>query len=417
MIFRFIRVIIIIFSLATFLLSVFALVGSYKAEGWLTGTYLIDFHLTQVDLPQLLSVVGHKRDNVPLPFEAAELFQNHRRNPGFVQDSSNVDESQSANNFKAVGIANAKEAAVTQSVIAAATGTGTTSTQATGGPQSGPNGQANGFYSTVSEVIQDIADNLHYRDLGLADVYSLSFFGYCRGYRVGNSSSTNDVFDNSKVNFTWCSPPKTGYKFDPLTVIKDEITNMINGDVQGAPDGTVPQLSTQVKSELKVLVNNLDDATLHLPSGVQEYLPTVNNLTVASMAMLFVVAVLGFISIIIQVLAMCLSPDDCCASFLNFMGQCFMFVFTLVTAGLITGTYLTVRDKVNAVTSEWGMRAFISINLYAFIWSAAVAALLVVIFSALGSCCGLFGTHRRMYTRVAPFAAAAVPYYGKRTTI
>ncbi|CAN3353559.1 hypothetical protein DICA3_A07426 [Diutina catenulata] len=397
MMFKIFRVILIVFSLGTMLLSIMALIGSYQNQKWLTQTYLADFHLTQLNLAELFSVVD-KRDRIPQSKEASAHFDP----ASHTAPGSNPDLPTKVHNKAVAG-----------TVVAHGDG----SLETLGAPVSGAKqtGDLNsGYYSTVADVINKIAHNMNYRDLGLADVYSVGYFGYCRGYSTSNTSVTTQkgdspkVFDNSHVNFTWCSPPKTGYKFDPLTVIREEIANMVNGDVKGAEQVKVPKLTTEEKSQLKVLANHLNYENLNLPNSLQKDIDNLQRITFASMVMIFIVAVFGFVTIVTQLLGMCMSPHACWTSFLNCLFQIFIFLFALVTAGLVTGAYIYVRRQVNKATDQFGIRAFLSINFYAFIWSTVASSLLVVIFGILGNCCGFFGTRRRMYRALPPLAAAAI---------
>lgn len=183
---------------------------------------------------------------------------------------------------------------------------------------------------------------------------------------------------------------------------------MVNGDVKGAEQVKVPKLTTEEKSQLKVLANHLNYENLNLPNSLQKDIDNLQRITFALMVMIFIVAVFGFVTIVTQLLGMCMSPHACWTSFLNCLFQIFIFLFALVTAGLVTGAYIYVRRQVNKATDQFGIRAFLSINFYAFIWSTVASSLLVVIFGILGNCCGFFGTRRRMYRALPPLAAAAI---------
>ena len=333
----------IIFSIAAAILSVFGLIGSYKNESYLTGIYLIDVHLSGLKLSKLFDVNNFKRDLPVLVNEALVL-----------EDRASSDVSA----------------------------------------------------SDITTIIENIVDNLNYQDLGLADVYSVSFWGYCRGKATNDKVSnplkkvTND-FDNNKINFTYCSKPTPGYKFDPLTVLKHEINDTINNSVDGN-DAVSLAISSTVKLELSQLVDNLSYKNLNLPGNLNKDLTLLNNITRAAFALTLVGVILSFLSVIIQLLGCFMSPDNCCLSFLNFFFEALTFIILLVGAALSTGAYIYVRKEVNNATSDYGVKSFLSIQYYAFAWSGAVAALLVVIFNLLGHCCGMFGTHRHRYRTVAP---------------
>ncbi|KAJ9094583.1 hypothetical protein QFC19_007881 [Naganishia cerealis] len=339
--FKFFRFLLIIFSIAAAILSVFALIGSYKNELYLTDIYLIDVHLSGLKLSKLFDVNNFKRELPPLVNEALILEE-----------------------------------------------------------------RADVSSSEITTAINNIVDSLTYQELGLADVYSISFWGYCRGTATNDKianplKKVTNNFDNNKVNFTYCSKPTPGYKFDPLTVLKHEINDTINDTVDG--NGVVSSaIGSTVKQQLTQLVDNLSYENLNLPGNLKKDLTLLNNLTRAAFALTIVGVVLSFLSVIIQLLGCFMSPDNCCLSFLNFIFEALTFIILLVGAALSTGAYLYVRKEVNNATSDYGVKTYLSIQYYAFAWSGAVAALLVVIFNLLGHCCGLFGTNRNRYRTVAP---------------
>lgn len=404
--FKVFRVILILLTLATTLLSIFALTGSYKNESYLTNTYLININLSNLDLSKILKLDEFpKRDLEHLTNELGKRTDLVARSNEISEPVAEKRDVQSwANNIKT-------DAANVATQIATVLGTSVPTAVASALPASVtsslPQAISGGYFTTVQAVISDIINNFTYDQLGLADVYTISYWGYCRG--MTTSKKTYDTklnkylkpFDNDKVNVTWCSKPQAAYALDPLGLIKAELNNTINDKLSDLPSA----LTATAKSEIKVLLDNITYETLDFPDDLQKKIKVLNNVTKASFAILVVVCVLGFLSLIIQCLAFCFSPSSCCLSFLNFLFESVIFILAVVAAALITGAYLFVRQKVNDETKEYGVKTFLSINFYAFIWSGVVAALLVVIFSLLGHCCGCFGTGRRRYKKVEPEAA------------
>lgn len=248
--------------------------------------------------------------------------------------------------------------------------------------------------SDSSNLISQITQ-LDYSDLGLADVYQLSFWGYCKGSINGTTKtlSSNEVgkqFDNSNVNITWCSKPKVGYKFDPLVVFKQELNSTLQEGVS----------STVLSQEISYLLENLTYDNLNLPGDLSSKIKLFGNLQVAAFGLLLAGAVLAVISIIIQLLGCFMSPDSCCLSFLNFLFECLIFIVLLVGSILITFTMSYTKTEINKNTDDYGVKSFLSINFYAFIWSGAVAALLCTFFNLLGHCCGLFSTGRKKFRSI-----------------
>lgn len=337
--FKFFRFLLIIFSLAAALLSTFALIGSYKNELYLTQIYLLDFHLSGLKLSKLIDSNKFKR----------EL-------PALVMESLDT--------------------------------------------------QERDISGDITNTINSLVDNLTYDQLGLADVYSISFWGYCRG-KATNDKIANPLkgatadFDNNKLNFTYCSPPSPGYKFDPLKVLKHEIKDAVDDKIDGAPEIN-NNISDAVKQNLNQLLDNLSWDSLNLPGDLKKKLNMLNSITTASFALILVGVILSFLSVIVQLLGCFMSPDNCCLSFLNFIFESITFILLLIGVALSTGAYLYVRKTVNKDTDDFGVKSYLSIQFYALAWSGVAAALLVVIFNLLGHCCGLFGTNRNRYRTVSP---------------
>lgn len=422
MLFGFFRAIIVFFTLALTVLSVFALTGSYANKSYLTGTYLIDVQLQHLNLSKILNATafGSKRDLngfaprddfTELPTRTL-VESNPKRELGDLAGTASSLLSEVATNTGLVAsvtselAGNSAIASVTgNSQVQSLVGAATSAAAAVATGASVPD-EINGLLNNVESVINDIIDRFSYSELGLADVYSVSFWGYCRGNVSEDAKSITDLgklsdaFDNSKTNITWCLKPTPAFKFDPLEIIKHELNNSIDGVVDGS--GLPVQLTNSAKLELKVLVDNISYENLDLPGSIELYLNTLHGVTTASFIIMLVVCCLGFISTVLQLLAFCCSPNNCCLSFLNFLLLFVTFVLSIVSGGLATGCYMYVRKVVNENTSDYGVRSYLSMNFYAFAWSAAVAGLLSVIFHLLGHCVGMFSTGRRRYRAVGP---------------
>ncbi|CAK9439029.1 uncharacterized protein LODBEIA_P32530 [Lodderomyces beijingensis] len=409
------RVVLVFFSLATLILTAFAVAGSYKNKGYLTGTYLINFHLSGLDLRQIISaqIGSSKRDVVVVGGGGERLFNRDAVEPQVEVEMMAKRETTTAaptpsniNDWINLATSIANQPDFTAQVASIASNAGISV------PTSLPTDGDGGFYTTVQAAIADLLNNVTPEQLGIADVYSASYWGYCRGEKVSNGTAAPDNsfgrfldenFDNSNVNYTWCSPPTAGFFFDPITIFKQEMNRTIDGISVDSQSTLVNELSTQYKNELRVLIDSITPEDLNLPGSLQDDLQLLNRLTVASFALMICAAALAFISIVIQFMGCCLSPDNCCLSFLNFMFQFLLFLLSILAAGLVTGTYVFVRRKINDEVGEWGIKSFLSINFYAFAWSAAASALLLVLFSLLGHCFGICG--RRSYRKVQTNAA------------
>lgn len=352
--FKFFRFILIVFSLAAAILSVFAITGSYANKSYLTDTYLINVHLDKLDLSKLL------------------------------------DDSKLTKRDWASQIVDATGSDSAASAVSAAQGAVETLIQ-----QGADDAQ---------DIVNQIMD-LTYDELGLSNVYQVSYWGYCKGDIEGDSKEKNGGFDNSNINYTWCSDPKVGYRFDPVEVLKTELNETLQKGVIG--DSSI---SARIRADISYLVDNLNYDTLNLPGGLEKQIKRLNDVSVASFGMLLAGAVLAFISVVIQLLGCFMSPDSCCLSFLNFLYECLVFVILLVGSILATFTYAYARGKVNDETDDYGVKTYLSTNFYAFAWSSAAAAFVCTLFNLLGHCCGLFNTGRKKFKSVAHSAVPDMGY-------
>lgn len=366
MIFGAFRVIIGFFTFAAAILSVFALVGSYKDNKFLNNTYLINFQLTQLNLSTLLN--------------AAEFSSTGKRDEGLLFTPIDLE----------------------KRVVATTTGwTGQLATTTTVGVSTATAVSTSGYLTTVQAVIQDIQSRFLYTDLGLADVYTIGYWGYCRGTVNSNlvrnvgTGVTYKTFDNSGLNITWCSKPHFDFTFDPLTVFKHELNNTIQGKSDGPSSS--PTLTTAAKSELQVLLDNVSYSNLNLPGSMEKDLKSWKNVTKASCIILLVVCVMSLISTIIQILAFCFSPNHCMLSFLNFLFLFATMVLSFITAVMATALNLFIRNEVNKHTDTFGVKSFVSINYYAFVWSAIVAGAFAIVWFLIGHCFGLCGSGRKRF--------------------
>ena len=432
MIFKIFRVILIILSLIVAILQLFAITGSYKNQNYLTDTYLINFHLDNLNLGAVIDYSKlTKRELQEISTPVNYFDKTKKRSPSAPskreaqesgwyylpgsQTTQSAGDSQSASASSATTAATSHQTATSVSKwwnqasgTAAVSGETNLPTTVTNIGQSGETTLASqatdgsstsgGYYTTVAQAVRDLLSNVSPQQLGMAQVYSIGYWGYCRGYVV-QSGDNNKVFDNDHVVYTWCSKAKVNFFFNPLTVFLDEMKKTVKGVGIDAQSTYISELSYTQRSELQVLIDSLQQDDLNLPGNLDKNLNTLHNLTSASFGLLFSVAILSLISVIIQLFAFCFSPEKCCLSFLNFLFQSIICLLAIVGAGIATGTYQYVRSQVNDNTDIYGVKSFLSVNFNAFIWSAAVASMLVVFFNLLGHCCGLFG-HRKHYRTI-----------------
>lgn len=317
--FRLVRLILIILALATTLLSIFAIIGSYKNEVYLTKIYLVDIHMT---------------------------------------------------NFKLGKVLNLDELGVTFS---------------------------------QQDVLDKILDQFTYDKLGLSQVYSASFWGYCKGSVKGNDSSMKG-FDNSNIDFTWCSPAKAGYYFDPLEIFKKDM----NDTIQKSDSGSYI-LDDLAKKYLGEIVDNLSYKSMGLPGNMQDNLTLLNNLTKAGFALLFITAILLVLFVIFQMLGCIFSPENLCYSCINFSFEVFIFVCATVGSALLTGAYYYVRRTFNNNLSDFGVKSFLSVAFYALCWSTCASTVIILIFNLIAHCCGFTFRRNRYKSLQQPVDLNSMP--------
>ncbi|CCE82279.1 Piso0_001997 [Millerozyma farinosa CBS 7064] len=256
--------------------------------------------------------------------------------------------------------------------------------------------------SDLDSAISDVVGDVSYKDLGLSDVYSVSFWGYCRG-SVKGSEKSKDGFDNTNVNFTWCSKPTPGYFVDPLSIFRHELNRTVNKEVSG--DDVI---SSTIRTDLSTIVDNMTYKNLDLPGSLYDNLKLLNNLTKASFALILISIILAFISVVIQIVGCCVDPSNCCLSVLNFVLQFATFLTGAIGAGIATGAYYYVRGQINSNTKSYDIKSFLSIAFYAFVWSSVASSILVILFSLIGHCCGSCGG--RKYKAVSPASSPDMGY-------
>ncbi|PSK40397.1 hypothetical protein C7M61_000032 [Candidozyma pseudohaemuli] len=417
----FFRCLVLFFTIASIVLCPWAIVGSYKNQSHLTENYLIGVQITGLDVGKLFAGANLKikRDfanmprNVdvkPTPTVTESLVTAFPKRD-VVSDIESALGNVGGDITSAVGGINVDSLTAQ---VASATNDVNTDEIASKISELAASASIPDSLATIAAGladgidIQSVVSELDYRDLGLADYYSVSYWGYCRGYMNG-VNGTDELLDNlgdfgknfnkDDVKFVWCSSPKPGFKFDPLDLVKREMTNAVTNSVDGF-NGLPQELSTTIKAQLLAIIASVDYEDLNLPGDLKDKLTLLNNITRAALAMLIAGTGLAFISFLFQSVGLCCSPNNSCLSCLNFILMLLFFLCILLGAGLSTGAYMFVRSEVNKEIDEFGLESFLSVQYYAFAWSAMVASFLAIVVAAVGYCCGCFSGTRRSYKRV-----------------
>ncbi|OBA22593.1 hypothetical protein METBIDRAFT_39535, partial [Metschnikowia bicuspidata var. bicuspidata NRRL YB-4993] len=351
--FMFFRILVLFFTTATIVLLAWSLVGCYKNESYLTNNYLISLQVSNLNLSTL--------------FEDTSFFSKR---------DSLISEAQAV----------AATASIPDSIA-------TLVSEISGD-----------FSSALNDIIASASPS----DLGLSDMYSVGFYGYCKGELTGNvtdySSELGELgkqFRNDNVNYTYCSAPEFGYKLDPLALIKHEMMEQI----QNYGDGLAtlsPGLSDLFISELLTVASSLTYENLGLPGNLKQDLGMLNSVTIAGFSLIFAGACLSFVSFAFQMVGLCCSPGNMCLSLCNFLLMFLVALIVIIGSGLTTGVFLYVRNTVNQDLDDFGVKTYLSQQFYAFAWSAAVSALMFVVLSIIGYCCGCFHPRHRKPNRSEP---------------
>lgn len=411
----FFRLLVLFFTIASIVLCPWAIVGSYKNQGYLTGNYLIGVQITDLDLNKLFSGANSKRDLLlgarDIDFKATpttnEPIVTAFPKRDLLDDvQSVVGNGDVSSALNGINIASLTSQAATASVNTADLASKISELASSASIPESLATLAEGLADGIN--LDNIVSELNYRELGLADYYSVSYWGYCRGYMNGTNGtddlldhlgSFGDNFNKDDVKFVWCSSPKPGFKFDPLELIKREMTNAVTNSYDGL-NGLAEELSNNIKAQLIAIIASVSYEDLNLPGSLNDDLTLLNNITKAALAMLIAGTGLAFISFLFQSVGLCCSPRNGCLSCLNFMLMVLFFLCILLGAGLSTGAYMFVRSEVNNEIDDYGMKSFLSVQYYAFAWSAMVASFLAIVFAAIGYCCGCFSGNRRSYRKV-----------------
>lgn len=433
----FFRFLVAFFTVATIVLSTWALIGSYKNESYLTNNYLLSFQLSNLNVSALLKDAVNenlKRDysQVPLEPSVVEIESPASTTPAPI-DKRDIglltsmiasmttlqpnqllsQASQLASLTSAYLIPTSDISALVQSVdptkIASEMQQIASSLSLPPALVTLASDITNniGNLGNPNSLLQEVAKNLNASDLGLSDMYSIGFWGYCKGEVKGIKEQIPELgkfgtqFSNKDVNFTYCTPPKVGYTFDPLTVLKTEIINEIKQSSQLVSTRPQGAIVNSLSAQLINLVNLISYNTIGLPGNLQSALPLLGRLTTAGFALILSGAALAFISFLFQMIGMCCSPDNSCLSCLNFFVMFLTFIVVTVGSGLTTGVFLFVRNTLNDEIKKYGIKPYLSVQFYAFSWSAVVASLCLLVFSVIGYCCGCFKSDRS-YRRHEP---------------
>lgn len=419
----FFRLSVLFFTAASLVLAVWSIVGSYKNASHLTDNYLFGFQLSNLNFSEIIKEANLKRDLSPqllaaellLPTPTTDEVLHPRDVVSSLASALNLQTSQlvllaTAETSELVGLVTSVASDVNTGDIGSLISSFATATnqldqlKLLASEASIPESLAtlaselgDDLDSLVSELISEVSVS----DLGLADYYSIGYWGYCRG-GIGEDEVYLDSlgrfgkqFNNQHINFTYCSPPKAGYKLDPLSLLKHELMNLLAHKIDGISDLIPSKLSEDAEVKLLSLINSVTYEDLGLPGELKTLLDLLHRLTVASFALILTGACLAFISFAFQLFGLFCSPENSCLSCLSFLLMVFVFLLTLIGSAMSTGVFIFVRKEVNNEVRQYGVRGWLSVQYYAFLWSSAVASLVMLVVAFIGYCCGCFHPGKR----------------------
>lgn len=191
-----------------------------------------------------------------------------------------------------------------------------------------------GSYNSVAESI------------GLHDFYQNSLWGYCEG----NINETDQV--------TFCSKPKSMYTFDFLEIFNSEL---------------------------------FAGQSVNIPQSIQDDLGRLHTASHWMFALYIVGVILAFITVLVGLTALCTLFGSCIATFVSLMA----FIFIAAATFLAQIMFMIYRNAINDTITELDVTASLGTAMFAFSWTATVAAFVAFFGFLIGICCGTGG--RREY--------------------
>lgn len=402
----FFRFLLLFLSTAVVVLSTWAFVGSYKNADYVTSNYLMTVQVTNLNLSALLNAQGSlsKRTSV----EILEAYS--RLSPSkSVSDSPDVAQRDLADSATSlflqlasivpeVGGASSIQLIAASGISAIATNTDIANdiaslTSGLSVPSSVESLAAELLSEGPDAIIQQVVKNFNATELGFGDMYSVSYWGYCRGdittkrYEFLEHLGEFGVqFDNSHVDWEYCNTGKPVYYFDVVSIIRQEVLRVLEKQLS---DSAVGDLSAILLSFVLVL----GEDSIELPGDLKSMLKLLHNLTIASFAFVLAGICITFLSIVVQLIQIGVA-----SAFLHCIQMVLMLLLplcVLLGSAFATGVFIFVRSVVNDNVKQFGLESFLSVQFYAFSWSAVAAAFLLLIVNILGYCCGSFFRRKR----------------------
>lgn len=252
---------------------------------------------------------------------------------------------------------------------------------------------ANGTLSLISSgntnidnSIVSIVDQLIEANNPLPEFFDTSLWNYCYGnFSTTNKDSNNFLTHAEGAQLVYCSDPKAMYWFNASEILKDTINN------SSATAASKSVLTTAINA-----ATNIDD--------VKNYMGTMQAVSKASFVCYIVALGLLFLTLLFGIFTCHSRGVTCCTALLSFLS----LAMVLVSAGLVTGMYMVIRNLINNHLNSFGISASLSSQAMGFAWGSAVAALWGTIWWLFAICCGSTG-RKELSEEKEPFIPAYNP--------
>lgn len=240
--------------------------------------------------------------------------------------------------------------------------------------------------SNIDKSVVTIVDQIINSNNPLPPFYDTALWNYCYGnYTHSTKDSKNFLMHASGAELTYCSDPRAMYWFNASEILQSTIQ-----------DSKISDSAKTVLSQAITAATNIDE--------VRNYMGTMEAVSKASFVCYIISLCLLALTLIFGLFTFRSRGFTCCTALLSFLS----LAFTVVSAGLVTGMYIVIRNLINQHLSSYGITANISSQTMGFVWGAAVAALWGTVWWIITICCGSTG-RKEVPEEKQPFIPAYDP--------
>jgi hypothetical protein len=146
----------------------------------------------------------------------------------------------------------------------------------------------------------------------------------------------------------------------------------------------------------------ISDQSVVIPQSIQNALGRVHTASRWMFALYMVGVVLAFITVMVGLMALCTVLGSCIAAFVSLFAFIFIGAATVVAQVMFT----IYQNVINNTVTELNVSASLGMTMFAFSWTATIAALIAFFGFLIGICCGTGGRRsdakREKYDVVPP---------------